>query len=315
MNSSKRRTCVCKTVDKLAQAASLALALMAAPASAAPPPADPAFVPMTRLQDIELPEISGLAASRRWPGVYWTHNDSGGTPTLYAFNRRGQVLARIPVAGADAVDWEDLALYERDGRSWLAIADTGDNFAWRPTVTIYLLPEPELDASQAEVSTRIDFRYPDGPRDAEALAVDAEAGQLLVLEKGAPTVGLYALPLQAAEGIVEARRIADLTLPWPGAPVPAAPVSAARGRVTVTAMDLSRDGRHLAVMTYVNLYRYERAPGQDWVQVLAQPPRHWRLPHQGGLEAMAIEPDGVSVVLAPEGSPAPVFRAKGILAP
>lgn len=315
MNSSKHRPGVSKSFDKLAHWLGLALAMMAAVGAAAPPPPDPAFVPVARIQDIELPEISGLAASRRWPGVYWTHNDSGGSATLYAFNRRGEVLARIPVEGADAVDWEDIALYERDGRSWLAIGDIGDNFAWRSTVTIYLLPEPELDASRAEVAARIDFRYPDGPRDAEALAVDAEAGQLLVLEKGAPTVGLYALPLQGGEGVVEAQRIADLSLPWPGAPVPAAPVSAASGRVTVTAMDLSRDGRRLAVMTYVNLYRFERAPGQDWAQVLAQPPRHWRLPRRYGLEAMAIEPDGVSVVLVPEGSPAPLWRAKGILAP
>lgn len=291
----------------------LLLAASGLVAVAAPAAQPPEFQLLATIQDVDLPEISGLAASRRWPGVYWAHNDSGDTATLYAFNRRGQVIARIAVDGAEAVDWEDIALYERDGRSWLAIGDIGDNFAWRTTVTVYLLPEPELDATRVEVGRRIEFRYPDGPRDAEGLAVDAAAGRLLLMEKGAPTVGFYTLPLDSGSEAVVAERVADVTLPWPGRPVPAAPLSAPRGRVAVTAMDLSRDGRHLVAMGYAHLFDFARRPGESWAETLARAPRTHRLPRVRGLEAMAIEADGESVVVAPEGMPAPVHRAKGIL--
>lgn len=272
------------------------------------------FVPLAAVADAALVEPSGLAASRRWPGVYWTHNDSGGLPQLFAVNRRGQVLARVTVEGATAVDWEDLALFEREGRSWLAIGDIGDNLAWRKTVAVYLVPEPELDANTVAVAQRIDVRYPEGPRDAEALAVDAEAGDILLLEKGAAPAGFYRLPLQPPPGVVTAERVATVSLPWPHALPPVAPLDAARGRVAVTAMDLSRDGRVLTVMTYSHLYRFQRDAGVAWATVLAQAPQWWPLPRRRGFEAMAVEADGVSVVLMPEAQPTRLFRAKGLLA-
>lgn len=313
MNSSKTWPAVCKSLDILSQfAALLSLGLLL---SGAATTAGPGFEKFTEIKDVELPELSGLAASRRWPGVYWAHNDSGGTPTIYAFNRRGQVIARVQVDGADATDWEDIALYEQDGQSWLAIADIGDNLAWRSSVTVYLLPEPALDASRAAVQRRIDFRYPDGPRDAEGLAVDAAAGRLLIAEKGGAPVGFYSLPLQPPEGVATAERIADLVLAVPGPLPPASPLSSSRFRISVTAMDLSRDGRQLAMISYGRLFAFTRAEGEDWPTVLARPPRIWRLPKVGGLEALAIEPDGLSVVVAPEGAPVPVFRARRILAP
>ena len=56
-----------------------------------------------------LRESSGLAVSRRQPGVLWSHNDSGDGPNLYAIDLSGRLLATIPVANAAARDWEDIA--------------------------------------------------------------------------------------------------------------------------------------------------------------------------------------------------------------
>ena len=301
MNSSNRWFAVCKSFDRFAHALVLGLALACLPAMAAKEKS--AFEPLTTVNERELPELSGLAASRRWPGVYWAHNDSGDGPRLFAFNRRGQVLARIELDGAVATDWEDIALFERDGRSWLAIGDIGDNFAFRETVSIYLLPEPELDVSRAMAQRRIEYRYPDGPRDAEGLAVDAEGGRILVAQKAASAPGFYSLPLDAGPGIQTATRLATYDA-LPGR----------RARVLVTAMDLSRDGRWLAMMSYNRLFGFRREPGEDWAQALSRAPREWRLPSKG-LEAMAIEADGRSIVVAPEGVPTPVWRAKRILDP
>src|SRR5688500_17838526 len=42
------------------------------------------------LADRAVRESSGLVASRREPGLFWTHNDSGDGPLVYAFDRAGR---------------------------------------------------------------------------------------------------------------------------------------------------------------------------------------------------------------------------------
>ena len=46
-------------------------------------------------------ESSGLAASRLRPGVFWTHNDSGDKPRLYAFDTAGTHLGCWEAPGAE----------------------------------------------------------------------------------------------------------------------------------------------------------------------------------------------------------------------
>jgi len=56
-----------------------------------------------------LTEGSGLAASRRTPGRFWSHNDSG-DPVLFALDGDGRVIGRLRIAGAVVEDWEALAV-------------------------------------------------------------------------------------------------------------------------------------------------------------------------------------------------------------
>ncbi|MEZ6009207.1 MAG: hypothetical protein R3F05_15780, partial [Planctomycetota bacterium] len=56
-----------------------------------------------------LDEVSGIAVSRRNPGVYWVHDDSGGGALLYALAHDGSLRQTYSLA-ATAIDWEDLAL-------------------------------------------------------------------------------------------------------------------------------------------------------------------------------------------------------------
>ena len=62
-------------------------------------------------QNTALREISGLAASRTQADIFWTHNDSGDGPYLYALNTSGTTLGRVELKDAQAVDWEDLTGY------------------------------------------------------------------------------------------------------------------------------------------------------------------------------------------------------------
>jgi hypothetical protein len=54
-------------------------------------------------------ESSGVAVSHAYPGVLWTHNDSGDGPYLYATDLRGTDRGALLVPGAQAIDWEDMS--------------------------------------------------------------------------------------------------------------------------------------------------------------------------------------------------------------
>ncbi len=48
---------------------------------------------LIKLKDDRITESSGLVSSQRKPGTFWTHNDSGNDPELYAFDCEGHKLA------------------------------------------------------------------------------------------------------------------------------------------------------------------------------------------------------------------------------
>ena len=208
-------------------------------------------------------ESSGVASSRRQPGVFWTHNDSGDKARVYAFNRRGEQLGRFRVRGADSEDWEDIALGpcpDIDQEYCLFIADTGDNNANRESVVIYIVQEPVVPDtfSDTEIRTRrakkLVFTYPDGPRDVEALAV-ASTGDLLLITKGrrGPAI-LYKIP--AAEvGRDSTQAVVVDTLEI-----------VRNGDITslVTGASVSPDGEILVVRTYTALFFYAAEPDGSW---------------------------------------------------
>src|SRR5919107_5771213 len=117
-------------------------------AGAAAAAATPAQI--ATLEDRSIKESSGIVASRRNPGLFWTHNDSGGGPLVYAFDRAGRRRGTFRVEGARARDWEDIAAGPgpAEGQSYLYAADIGDNGREREFVVVYRFPEPELDASK-----------------------------------------------------------------------------------------------------------------------------------------------------------------------
>src|SRR5436190_23943580 len=69
----------------------------------------PAVLQLGVTTDPDLTENSGLVASRNFPGIFWTHNDHGSSPRLFAISRNGFALAKFRVTGATIADWEDIS--------------------------------------------------------------------------------------------------------------------------------------------------------------------------------------------------------------
>ena len=194
----------------------------------------------------EVRETSGLAQSRRHPHVVWTHNDSGNDAVLFGIDSAGAMVARVPVSGVTTLDWEDLALGPCGEGNCLYIADIGDNARIRETISVYLVPEPALEAKEVAPLRRIEARYPDGAQDAEALFVLPD-GRMHIVTKGRHgVIGLYRFPAGSAssDGVVTLERVRDL-LPRPRTQL---------DRVTSAAAN--RDGRWVAIRTYRTLYLY-----------------------------------------------------------
>src|SRR4051794_41808773 len=59
--------------------------------------------------DPAIDESSGLAASRRSPGLLWTHNDSGDDPLVYCLDFQAHSCGVWRVAGAQGLDWGGMA--------------------------------------------------------------------------------------------------------------------------------------------------------------------------------------------------------------
>jgi len=129
----------------------------------------------------ELPEASGLAASRRVPGRLWAHNDSG-EPVLFALDARGALTGRVTVSGAKVGDWEAVAVGPCPSGSCIFVADIGDNNASRQRITIYRVPESDGSTGSTSASEVFHATYPDGSHDAETLLVSPD-GRLFVVTK------------------------------------------------------------------------------------------------------------------------------------
>lgn len=133
----------------------------------------------------EILESSGLAVSPFQPGVLFTHNDSGDTARVFAFAGDGEDLGEFSVVGASNIDWEDMALGPcKEGPACLFAGDIGDNGRGREVLGVYRFLEPQVGGpSEITSEANLELRYPDGARDAEALLVDPQTGDLFIFEK------------------------------------------------------------------------------------------------------------------------------------
>jgi len=222
-------------------------------------------------------EASGVAVSRRTPGVLWSHNDSG-RASLFAFDDAGNAKGRVELTGVTVEDWEDLAVGSCPEGSCLYIADIGDNNRSRRGITIYRVPEPRGDDRTTAPAQAWTITYPDRPHDAEALFATSNGQLFLVSKEDARTTALYRVP-SGSGGRLEF--VAQLPLE------------------RVTGGAVSPDGNWVALRTNTELLFY---PASDLIAGKSVQPRRFDLKplkeRQG--EGVAFGADGV-IYLVGEG--------------
>lgn len=224
-----------------------------------------------RFETDEIDESSGLAASRRHPGVFWTHNDSGDVPRLFAVTADGRLRGEFSVEGAVLTDWEAITA---DLTGHLYIADSGNNDNERRDLVVYRVREPDLPLSgppirgRLQVDRRVEFSYPEQRAfpDPERENFDAEA----VFWAPHPATGegtLYLLTKHRSDTRTVLYRFDDLsgTRPIRLVRVGELDVGGAEHAFggMVTGADATPGGQRLAVLTYHALFVFGRPERSD----------------------------------------------------
>ncbi|MEM9302380.1 MAG: hypothetical protein AAGE01_09740 [Pseudomonadota bacterium] len=264
------------------------------------------------LENPEISEASGLAASLVAPDRYWLINDSGNAPALFAVDRSGATLARATIDGVTKnVDWEALDTFELDGRPYLIVGDVGDNQGVREETTLYIVEEPvTLPVDTLTIAWRLRLRLPTGATDVESLFVDPVERRVYLLTKRKYPAVLWSVPLEPkARGVATARRegvVSRIPRPTDADLAEDPRLGQYRGQPTDASMHPDRTG--VAVLTYGDAYWFPRREGKTWAEALALDPWLIELPTLRQAEGTAFSADGSTLLVTSEGTPAPLVE-------
>lgn len=277
------------------------------------PPSYDVYLPPTKLADLEdqaITESSGLVASRTSPGSYWTHNDAGNEPLLYAFDSQGRSRGVWRVTGATSYDWEDLSTGPgpKPGTNYLYIGDIGDNAGTRSEIVIYRIPEPVIPngipvsiaqrPNTTETAEAIRLRYPDGSHNSEALLVHPWTGCIyLVVKEKSSNPGIYAADAPKAKGeIVTLARIGEVDL-------------SGRSEGLINGGAISPDGLRAALSDYTQGYEFVLSdPNAPFDSIWKQPMRTVDLGNRKHGETICYRLDGKALLATSERLPTPLIE-------
>lgn len=287
----------------------LTLLALASAAGAQPAPAVelalPAIAPRTLAKSAKLAgptysrEVSGIVASRQWPGVFWLHNDSGDEPRVYPMRPDGSLVTSartadhpgILVGGAANSDWEAIAV---DASGRLIIADVGNNSNGRRDLALHYVMEPEPTAGFTTVLKSVFIRYPEQrtwPAGRDDFNYDCE---------GVFTVGdtVYFVTKRRSDTLTRLYRLDD---PREGRVNDLTALADFNVRGRATAADATPDGQRLLILTYDAMWMFEAsAPGRDdWFAGAV-----WWLPFTGapGAEGVCFDGPDRILIAAEEGN-------------
>jgi hypothetical protein len=264
-----------RSQTKTLRFASLLAASLAA-ANAAEPGQEiaPGVRLLARISDPRIKESSGVVASRRYTGVFWTHNDGGGPKkqVLYAIDREGNTRASFPVIAVTLHDWEDIAI---DDAGHLFIGDIGNNDAKRDMLAVYEIDGPNPTAGAGPISPKRawNLRFPQAPFDCESLFVRKDQGYVISKVFDNARAQVFRFPLKETNRPLTLELVATTKIESP-----------------VTGADISADGRLLGLVAKNGAYVF-RIDG-DVAHVTKTKPHHTKLKNQH-VEGCCFVPEGL----------------------
>jgi len=262
-----------------------------------------------QLQDRAMSETSGMAASGINNQLFYVHNDSGDSSRFFVIDAEGKLFNTVYYNANNTLrrsvyDCEDIAVGPgpKTGKSYIYIGDIGDNNFNRPAIVIYRIEEKEslLNGTKTRAkATPIYLRYPDEPKDAETLMIDPLEKLLYVVTKRGDAVGVYTAALNSKQGdTVTLTKRSTLTF------------SGIKPLKWITAGDISKDGKHILLKSYQEIYYWKRWDNESIWQAMQRKPLNPHYEEEKLGEAIAFEADGKGFYTTSEGVFAPIYYYK-----
>ncbi len=245
--------------------------------------------PLGRLDHPAIREASGIVRSRRHPGIFWVHNDSGNPPALFAVRRDGTLIREYRV-GVPNIDWEDIAT---DDHGHLFIGEIGNNGGKLPLRAVYQLDEPDPLADdgpeELKATTGSYYRFPaSGAFDAEGLFIQGDRAWIVAKTFDARDAEVYTIPLKTPAPLARPA-IPEKAGSLPGFTQP------------VTGADLSPDGERLVVCSLRSVGVYQQGKTGVWTPIGLRS-------FESGDQIEAVAWEGDDIILA--GEKRGVFRIR-----
>ena len=209
------------------------------------------LTPYAQIEALEIRECSGIAQSRQFKDVYWTHNDSGTGSKLYAMRSSGTLIAALET-GLPNIDWEDITI---DDSGALYIADSGNFENTRRDLVIHRISEPNpFRVHDALEIKSYPFAYPDQkafpPKkrqfDCEALFWSQRKLYLLTKSLGDTSTRLYRFDTLQEDRINVPEFVASFDI-----------------GPRVTGAEASPDGSRLAILTTRSVWVFDKPDASD----------------------------------------------------
>lgn len=268
------------------------------------------------IQSSRLDDLSGIQASFYRDDLLWAESNRGHAK-LFALSTSGEHLGSIDVNGTRNTDWEDITSFQRDGESYLLIADTGGNRTKHPRDyhDIVCVKEPVADADgqfpdEVDAEWTIRFTYEDVDErrpDCESIVADGERILLLLKEERRGGSRLFELPIPNAS--VEdqvAARVGKVT------GIVETAEQLRHSKTKPTGMDIRSDGKLAIVLTSAHAYAFSRQSNEPWRNALTKEPQTVQLPFMLQPECICFSRSGNSFFVSSErqdrGRHAPLFE-------
>ncbi|MBO9202847.1 MULTISPECIES: hypothetical protein [Niastella] len=238
----------------------------------------PQIIPLKRKK---LHEISGIAASIKNKNVLYLNQDNGHPHCIYLTNTTGEDLGRLVICNSSNRDWEDMAVGPgpMPDRSYIYVADIGDNNAWHCNIRIYRFPEPELTTAAFPVrkliknAEAICLQYPDRPHNAETILIDPLTRNLYIATKEDDSSRIYVASFpQSTRHKIMLESV--ITLPFR----------------LVTGGTISSNGREVFLRSEDYYWYWKRAEEESITAALSRPPQQ--------ITPVTKEPQGEAICFA-----------------